>query len=180
MTTPNIITTLRLPLQAITLFLLLIHNSLTSYALILYSINILLDKVDGILARKNNQVTDFGKYYDIATDRAIQITTLLTINHILQGSLIIPIILIISRDFLLTGIRQFSANKNLFLKGSKFGKTKAIFEMLGIYSGLIYLLSPSQIILNLNITTLYLASAIGFFSLYKYIKDNYSLIKNNW
>lgn len=182
MTIPNLITTTRLPLHLFTVILLYIHP-LSSF--LAYLINIALDKADGIYARKHNQITDFGKYYDIAVDRTIQ-TTILLLLIVYSSSNSIHFyffLLILTRDFLLTGIRQFAAAKSVFLKGSIYGKSKAAFEMTAIYLLFLQIILPdiySNILSNLTTISLFLTVAVGILSLYKYIKNNYKLLSQNW
>lgn len=181
MTLPNQITTIRLPLHILTVALMLINTiQCTLLALTLYIINIGLDKADGIIARKRKLETDFGKFYDIAVDRTIQISVLLVINHLLNGQLLIPTLLIISRDFVLTGIRQFAAEKQIFLKGSIYGKTKATFEMIAIYLGFVALIFPQSLVIQSTTLSLYLAVFVGWYSIYLYIKNNYKVMHKHW
>jgi CDP-diacylglycerol--glycerol-3-phosphate 3-phosphatidyltransferase len=182
MTIPNIITTTRLPLHLLTAILLYIHP-LSS--LLTYLLNIALDKADGIYSRKYHQTTDFGKYYDIAVDRAIQTTMLvLLIQYNTSPPLYLYLfLLILTRDFLLTGIRQFAAEKNLFLKGSIYGKSKAAFEMTSIYLLFLQIFLPAPyhaILSNIITSSLLLTVVVGFLSLYKYLKNNYKLLSQNW
>lgn len=182
MTIPNVITTSRLPLHLLTAILLYIHP-LSS--LLTYLFNIALDKADGIYSRKYHQTTDFGKYYDIAVDRTIQTTMLLLLIHYTGTSslYIYLFLLILTRDFLLTGIRQFAAEKNLFLKGSIYGKSKAAFEMIAIYLLFLQILLPlpdQTILSNIITSSLLLTVVVGFLSLYKYLKNNYKLLSQNW
>jgi CDP-diacylglycerol---glycerol-3-phosphate 3-phosphatidyltransferase len=108
---PNIITTLRLLL--IPLFVMNIMNSKTSFALIIFAIIVLSDKLDGISARITTKITRFGRIYDSFTDYLVVIssgtvlylTGSLTLNWILL--LLVPaVILTISKTAYFSKIKE--------------------------------------------------------------------------
>ena len=150
----------------------------------LYLLNIYLDKLDGNLARKAKLQTQFGQYWDIAVDRYVQISMLLVIGLNIDNFSYFGLLLILARDFLLSGIRQFCAQKNIFLKGRVWGKIKATLEMLAIFYGFgmllgINIISDALTIGILN-SLIYMAVFFGFLSFYFYYQDNKKVFKENW
>lgn len=89
------------------------------------------DFLDGMIARKNNIVTTFGKFLDPIADKLL--VNSLTIILAIWGeiSIIIPIIFI-ARDTIVDGIRMIAVSKNVVIAASKLGKLKTITQMIAI------------------------------------------------
>ena len=100
------------------------------------------DYLDGHLARKNNQVTDLGKFLDPVADKLlINIFVIflaavsLTAPYALSQHLSISIwcaILIIARDIVVDALRFIAANKKVVIAANMFGKAKTVLEMVAI------------------------------------------------
>lgn len=90
------------------------------------------DAADGYLARKNQQVTDFGKLMDPIADKLLSAAALIMLCAI--DSMIHPIavIVILSREFLISGLRLVSADKGVVIAASKWGKLKTISQAICI------------------------------------------------
>lgn len=100
-------------------------------AAILFVIVCLTDFLDGYLARKYNWITNFGKILDPIADKILVISVLITLSI----KLIIPwylIIIIISRDLFVDGVRGFLATKNIVVPANFLGKLKTVFQMIAI------------------------------------------------
>lgn len=100
-------------------------------AAILFVIVCLTDFLDGYLARKYNWITNFGKILDPIADKILVISVLITLSI----ELIIPwylIIIIISRDLFVDGVRGFLATKNIVVPANFLGKLKTVFQMIAI------------------------------------------------
>ena len=89
------------------------------------------DYLDGYLARKNNQVTTFGKFMDPIADKLIVNTALLLLVSSNAISIIVPIIMI-GRDTIVDAIRMVSVTKNKVLAASYLGKAKTMLQMIAI------------------------------------------------
>ncbi len=89
------------------------------------------DYLDGYLARKNNQITTFGKFVDPIADKLIVNTTLLLLASSNDISILIPIIMI-ARDTTVDAIRLLVSQKNVVLAASMLGKAKTMTQMLAI------------------------------------------------
>ncbi len=89
------------------------------------------DYLDGYLARKNNQVTTFGKFMDPIADKLIVNTALLLLVSSNAISIIVPIIMI-GRDTIVDAIRMVSVTKNKVLAASYLGKAKTMLQMMAI------------------------------------------------
>lgn len=103
--------------------------------LVFFIIASVTDYLDGHLARKNNQITDFGKLMDPLADKILVVATLIVLLE--WGRMYgWAIILIVAREFLVTGIRQLGVAKGRVIAASYFGKAKTVTQMITI----IYLL----------------------------------------
>lgn len=102
------------------------HNWL---ALFIFIIACVSDAVDGHLARKHNLVTNFGKFMDPLADKLLVCTALLCFVD--QGTLnLIVAIVIVAREFIISGFRTVAAEGGLVLAASYWGKSKTIAQMI--------------------------------------------------
>ena len=91
----------------------------------------LTDFLDGYLARKNNQVTTFGKFADPLADKLLVMAAMIIL--MMQG--VIPawiIIVILSREFIVTGIRLVAVERGKVIAASKLGKFKTATTMVAL------------------------------------------------
>lgn len=89
------------------------------------------DFLDGYISRKNNIVTKFGKIMDPLADKMLVASGFILI----AASGVIPVwmaVVIVCRDFFVTGLRNFGADKNSDLGASLSGKVKTVFQLLTI------------------------------------------------
>lgn len=104
-------------------------------ALILFTIASLTDFLDGAIARKYNLVTDIGKFLDSIADKMLMSCGLFLI--LADGTMIAPwgvimTIIIISREFIVTALRQIAAANQIIIAADMWGKVKANFQPIAI------------------------------------------------
>lgn len=104
---------------------------------IVFIIASITDKIDGDLARKNNEVTDFGKFLDPVADKLLVNSTLiyLAIPHFSEDQMVIPvycIIVMIVRDLVVDALRLVAAAKGTVLAANNWGKAKTVLQMIAI------------------------------------------------
>ena len=104
-------------------------------AVIIFIVAALTDFIDGKLARKTGQVTDLGKFLDSIADKILVLAGLILI--VADGTIYAPYgaiiaIVILSREFMVSALRQVAAGKNLILAADKWGKYKAFLQDLAI------------------------------------------------
>ncbi len=100
-------------------------------ALVVFVIAAITDWLDGQIARKHNLITDFGKLMDPLADKVLTAAAFIG----LVGLHVIPawtVILIIAREFMITGLRLVAAAKNIVLPAEKLGKHKTTWQMVCI------------------------------------------------
>ena len=108
-----------------------------SVALVIYFIACMSDKADGIIARKQGLVTDFGKLMDPLSDKSLVLAAYLVfVNMAWHTELVI--MLMMAREFLVAGIRMAAAAEGEVIAANKFGKAKTFLQM--STTGLTYLL----------------------------------------
>jgi len=97
-------------------------------ALVIFCVACLTDFLDGYLARKNNLVTNFGKFMDPLADKVLVSTAMI----ILVSLDILPswiAAIIIAREFIISGFRQVAADAGVVIAAGYIGKVKTNFQM---------------------------------------------------
>lgn len=117
------------------------------------------DFLDGYLARKNNEVTDFGKVMDAIADKLLVNGVLIILAYNRLISVIVPVV-IISRDIVVDSCKMLSGNHGKVVAASILGKIKTICMMIGITLTFFYNL-PFELI-SLPIADLFLIIAVVF------------------
>lgn len=98
---------------------------------IIFSIASFTDFLDGNLARKRNLVTNFGKLMDPLADKLLVMSALFILTEIKLLPAFCAII-IIGREFIVTGIRQLAVGEGKVIAASQLGKAKTIFQIIMI------------------------------------------------
>ena len=121
MNLPNILTLLRLGLTVLLVASLSVEYPWRfAIALVLFLLASLTDYLDGVLARKWNLITDFGKLMDPLADKILTASAFICL--IPFGALPAwAVIIIISREFLITGLRLLASSKGVILPAEKLG-----------------------------------------------------------
>lgn len=135
--TPNQISMIRIFLVPVLVFFYLADFIAWNkfIAVIIFIVAALTDFIDGKLARKTGQVTDLGKFLDSIADKILVLAGLILI--VADGTIYAPYgaiiaIVILSREFMVSALRQVAAGKNLILAADKWGKYKAFLQDLAI------------------------------------------------
>jgi hypothetical protein len=104
--------------------------------LFLFGLASLTDYFDGAIARSRNLITDFGTLMDPLVDKILNAAALICLAALdYESRPAIPAwvaIVIISREFLITGLRQLAAAKGIVLAADRFGKHKTIWQIITI------------------------------------------------
>lgn len=100
-------------------------------ALGLFIVASLTDFLDGYIARKHNLITDFGKFADPLADKLLVCSALICLLG-LQKINVYVVLIIISRDFIISGFRLIAASKGVVIAAEWFGKVKTALQMVMI------------------------------------------------
>jgi CDP-diacylglycerol--glycerol-3-phosphate 3-phosphatidyltransferase len=98
-------------------------------ALVIFIVASLTDLLDGKIARKYNLVTNFGKFMDPLADKLLVCSALICLIELDR----IPawiVIIIISREFIISGFRLIAADNRVVIAASYWGKFKTTFQMI--------------------------------------------------
>ncbi len=120
---PNKLTVFRIVSVPFVIFLLLTGRYLLALGLFLFAS--ITDFVDGYLARKRDQISPFGKFADPIADKLLVAGTLITFIQ-LDAITAVPVVVIIARGFLVTGIRLLGTTKDRVISASWPGKVKTV------------------------------------------------------
>lgn len=131
MNLPNKLTILRLVFIPFYVFFVLTHffKYTSVVAVIIYIAACLTDLFDGKIARKKNLITDFGKFADPLADKILVMSAM--ICFVSLGKLPVWVcIIILAREFAVSGLRLIVAGKGVVLAAGIWGKFKTVFQMI--------------------------------------------------
>lgn len=173
----NKLTVIRILLVPIFLVFIALNTSLgTILATIVFVVASLTDKLDGYIARSRNQVTTFGKFMDPLADKLLVTSALVSLVE-LQ---VIPgwvAMIIIAREFAVSGLRTLAASEGIVIAASNWGKAKTVIQIVAIIAGLVTLSYNSWIIKIITMISMALAVIITIISGLDYFYKNVDVIK---
>ena len=106
-------------------------------ALALFSIASLTDYFDGMIARRDKLVTNFGILMDPLADKILVCSAFIAFiePHWIEAWMVI---IIVARELIITGLRLLAVSKNLVLAAEGFGKQKTIWQIIAVIAILVY------------------------------------------
>ncbi len=131
----------------------------------------LTDMLDGKIARKYNLVTNFGKFMDPLADKLLVCSALICLIELGQ----IPswmVIMIISREFIISGFRLVASDNGVVIAASYWGKFKTTFQMIAVVL-LILQIPPLHIVTQICV---WIALILTVVSLIDYIMKNHKVL----
>ena len=156
-------------------------------ALVIFAVASFSDFLDGYLARKHNMVTDFGKLMDPLADKLLVCIALICFVKLrgedAVGEYSFPAwcaIIIMTREFAISGIRQLAADKGIIIAAGMWGKVKTVVQL---FMCLDYIIMPEFIAADMKwfaiagVVLMYLATALTVISLLDYILRNRKVLK---
>jgi CDP-diacylglycerol--glycerol-3-phosphate 3-phosphatidyltransferase len=133
----------------------------TFIATFIFVLASLTDKLDGYIARSRNQITNFGKFMDPLADKLLVTSALISLVelHVVPGW---AAIVIIAREFAVSGLRTIAAAEGKIIAASWWGKIKTVIQIIAII----------VLLLQVNVgTSAYLTKLVTEIEFFKYFFD---------
>ena len=183
MNLPNKLTMLRILMIPVFCVFALMEKQWAQYvALGVYIIACLTDMLDGKIARKRNLVTDFGKFADPIADKLLVMAELIILVDTQRMPSWVCIVML-AREFIISGFRLVAAGGGKVIAAGTLGKWKTVFQMTSTIA--LMLLVPvagSALLGNFGVilanVLMYIAAALTIVSGAEYIIRNFSCIKD--
>lgn len=175
MNTPNKLTCLRMIMVPFMVIFLLTGwgGTMNRYiCLVLFAGASITDWLDGYLARKNNLVTNFGKFMDPLADKLLVCSALICMIELGRLSAWI-VIVIIGREFIISGFRLIAAENGVVIAANYWGKFKTVSQMIMIILLILNFEGFFQILAQIFI---WLSLALTVISLVTYIMQNKNVL----
>ena len=166
MNLPNKLTIFRVFLVPV--FVVLFYLNEPLLATTVFIIASFTDFLDGYIARKNNLITDFGKFMDPLADKVLVISALLLLLEAGRFPAWV-LIVVITREFIVSGIRLVAADNQIAIAASKLGKAKTVTQMIAVILLLSSVLNEAAEVL------LYVSTILTVISGVDYIIKNYKV-----
>lgn len=175
MNLPNKLTTLRVIMIPFFVFFLLWQNgenrTFRMIALALFIIASLTDLLDGKIARKYNLVTNFGKFMDPLADKLLVCSALICLIE-LNALPAWMVIVIISREFIISGFRLIASDNGVVIAASYWGKFKTTFQMVSV----VLFILDIQALAFVTTICVWIALLLTIVSLVDYIYKNHKIL----
>ena len=175
MNLPNRLTVLRVCMVPVFVVFMLwngLGSSAKYVAAVIFILASMTDWLDGYLARKNNQVTNFGKFMDPLADKLLVCSALICL---LSNGMIstVVVLIIIAREFIISGFRLVAVDNGIVIAASWWGKAKTISQMIMI---ILLIASFGGIFNVLETAFVYIATVLTVISLVDYIWKNRAVL----
>ena len=176
MNLPNKLTILRVIMIPFFVLALLYNGgenqTLRYVAAAIFIIASLTDMLDGKIARKYNLVTNFGKFMDPLADKLLVCSALICLVELKE----LPawmVIVIISREFIISGIRLVASDNGVVIAASYWGKFKTTFQMIAVVLLIVGIPALSMV----TTAVVWIALVLTVISLVDYIAKNVNVLK---
>ena len=148
------------------------NQNMRYVAAAIFIIASLTDMLDGKIARKYDLVTNFGKFMDPLADKLLVCSALICMIELRE----LPawmVIIIISREFIISGFRLVASDNGIVIAASYWGKFKTTFQMIGV----VLLIFNIPALSTLTMIIVWIALALTVISLVDYIVKNAGVLK---
>ena len=137
-------------------------------ALVIFCVASLTDMLDGKIARKQNLVTNFGKFMDPLADKLLVCTALICLTAMDRLNVVVTLI-IIAREFIISGFRLVASDNGIVIAANYWGKFKTVSQMALI---IVKIMDLGGIFVELEAVLTLIAVALTLISLMDYIMKN--------
>ena len=175
MNLPNKLTVMRVILIPFFVAALLYDNgssqTMRVVANVIFIVASLTDLFDGKIARKYNLVTNFGKFMDPLADKLLVCSALICLIQLGQLPAWV-VIIIISREFIISGFRLVAADNGIVIAASYWGKFKTTFQMIAV----ILMIFNIPALATVTMIMLVIAVVLTVISLVDYVAKNVEVL----
>ena len=175
---PNILTISRIVVIPVILLSLYIHNVWWDvFAAILFIVAAITDYFDGYLARSRNETSIFGRLLDPIADKLLVVAALMIIvaNRMVLEISYIPVIVILCREVLVSGLREFMAEVRVGMPVTRLAKWKTGFQMTALSLILLGCVPAFRVLGEL---LLWVAGTLTFITGYQYFQKSLDYVKS--
>lgn len=185
---PNLLTLFRLLMVPVLIFLLAKNHNIIAF--FVFGLACLTDIFDGVIARKYNAISNFGKLVDPLADKILVMTALVMLVGMrteLRAEPWVPawmVVIILAREIWVTGLRGVAAAEGLVIAAGDAGKVKSALQMIGILFLLLhnlYVFRPFGLYLTLQFIgecLLLVSIAYSLYSAWQYSSQVFRAHKN--
>ena len=182
---PNLLTISRIVVIPVIFLTIYIHSAW--WYLIggsLFIIAAITDYLDGYLARSRNELSAFGRLLDPIADKLLVVSALMIIvaNGLVDNISYIPVVVILCREILVSGLREFLSEVRVGLPVTRLAKWKTGFQMTALS---VLLMSPAKFFnviegfwVGLGTVCLWVAGVLTFITGYQYFEKSLAYIKS--
>ena len=169
MNLPNKLTIARMCMVPLFMIALMMNTDASRIvATVIFALASLTDMLDGQIARKYNMITNFGKLMDPLADKVLTAAAMICLVEL--GDLAAWIaVLIIFREYLITGLRSVAASENIVVAANIWGKVKTVCQMFAL---MLLMLKPQIMALcgvNIGLWLMYVAVILTVYSGLDYV-----------
>ena len=174
---PNILTISRIVLLPVLVILIFADSNLINFlSVVLFIVMSITDYLDGLIARKTKNTSNFGKMLDPIADKLFVVLILVTFisDGMLLGIHLIPAYLIIAREIFISGLREYASSdvNKKEIPVSNLGKYKTAAQMGSLFLILLAdVYSNLLLINNFGIALLWIAMIASVYSGYQYYRN---------
>lgn len=177
MNLPNKLTMLRVILIPFFVVFMLLTKAVPAFkwvSVIIFIAASLTDMADGKIARARNLITDFGKFMDPLADKLLVTTAMICLIQMHPENVVftVVVLVIVAREFAISGFRLIAAEKNVVIAANYWGKFKTTFQMIMV----ILMIIDIKQLAFLTTVIMWVALALTIISFCTYIVQNKDVI----
>ena len=169
MNLPNKLTIARMAMVPLFMIALLMNTPASRIiATVIFALASLTDMLDWQIARKYNMVTNFGKLMDPLADKVLTAAAMICLVELGDLAAWIAVV-IIFREYLITGLRSVAASENIVVAANIWGKVKTVCQMIAL---MLLMVKPQVVALcgiDLGLWIMYVAVALTIYSGLDYV-----------
>ena len=173
---PNLLTISRIVVIPVIFLSIYIHTAVWSMlAAVLFIIASITDYFDGYLARSRNETSAFGRLLDPIADKLLVASALIVIlaDNMVHPINFIPVIVILCREILVSGLREFLAEVHVGMPVTRLAKWKTGFQMTALSMILV-----GYMFHDLGVILLWIAAVLTFVTGYQYFQKSLDYVKS--